>query len=474
MGEVTPQPKTCATLDDVACDKLPCVDWAFGYGPAPSPNFQEIDDVALDPTDGSMVVVGQLQGTMYIGTPPLQATTPSGNLFAARIAADGTVVWASAFVPGHSPAVAVDGSGNVYVGATCQTSASIMTNGGLVALTPDAFLMQLNKSGAPQWARSLVNTPMVGHTSVISSLAVAPGGDLVVGGHFNVPVDFGDGPVSCVPSPCAIDEYTGFVAKVNHVDGKGSMATSGTYWAQLYASSSISAGAVPRVSVDGVGSVYVAGTIDGPTQIGGHSYTPSGIDLVIAAFTATGATQWWQPLGNGMTQTLDAFAVDPFGNVVITGQVQGVLGLPFSTATLSATSAQGDGFVALLTSGTGWGAWGKTFGTNGEALGVGFDAKGNVRVLGWFTGMLDLGAGPLQAGSNRMMLLAELNGLNGSAQWTRGWFYPGANTPVHLAVAPAGDSFVGGTLEAAPFDLGTGPLSRPMDTSVAWTARFAP
>ena len=43
-----------------------------------------------------------------------------------------------------------------------------------------------------------------------------------------------------------------------------------------------------------------------------------------------------------------------------------------------------------------------------------------------------------------------------------------------MAVAPAGDSFIGGTLYAGPVDLGTGMLIQAGDSTEAWAGRFAP
>jgi hypothetical protein len=277
--------------------------------------------------------------------------------------------------------------------------------------------------------------------------------------------------------------------------GSGSKAIMGTYWAQVlpYARPDSGSGVTisltygPKVGVDANGNVYVATTFAGTLQIvncvplassGGASTT----DIALATFTPTGDCLNAVDIGNGMGQTLDSIAVSPFGAVALAGQLQGTVTFTSPeapTATLSAKSPGGDGFVLEMKQGNGFlvYAWGMTFGVNGEALDVRFDANGNARILGWFTGTLDLGPGvaPLVAGAQRMMLLAELTGTNGAPIWNRGWIYPSTITFVQLAVAPAGDSFVGGYLETGPFDLGTGPLIQPTDAAGApWAGRFAP
>jgi hypothetical protein len=168
--------------------------------------------------------------------------------------------------------------------------------------------------------------------------------------------------------------------------------------------------------------------------------------------------------------------VSPFGTVVIAGQTQGTLTFPGSTTTLSPTSAMGDGFVVQLDESLTF-TWGRTLGVNSEVVGVGLDMNQDVRAVGWFTGTLDIGAAKIDAGTNQMMLLADLAGTTGAVTWNQGWLLPnGGNNGIvaHLAVAPAGDSFIAGTLSAGPVNLGTGMLFQPTDSSEVWAGRFGP
>jgi hypothetical protein len=461
-GEVTPQPKTCATTADVACDGLPCVVWAEGFGPSASPGFQQVQAVALDPTDGSTVIVGELSQTMTFGSTVVSATSSGQQtLFVTRLAADGTVMWAKPFVAEWGCAVAVDESHNVYVGGRVNESTTI----GQSPLTAGDFVMQLDGTGAPIWARNIGNAP-VAHlfqTCQISAAAIASDGNLLVAGVFANPVDFGDGQVT-LPG-------NGYVAKLNSMTGLGSKSSTGPVWAQLFQ------GAVgPQIGVDGAGAVHVGATLAGTTYWPGESTvtTITGSDVAIASYDMMGNLGWSQRFSNGMPQTLEALAVDSFGDVVIAGQIQGTLS--FLGSTVSATSTQGDGYAVRLNQGSPnpvYG-WGKTFGTNGEALGVGLDSNGNARVLGWFTGTLAWGGTALPPQTTRRMLLAELAAADGSSKWNQGWAYPGTTTSVYLAVAPAGDSFVGGTLSVAPFNIGTGALIQATDQATGWAGRFAP
>jgi len=487
-GEVTPQPKTCATMDDVHCDSLPCVDWAHGYGPDMA--GEEITAVALDPSDGSMVVTGDFSGTMRIGTTMLTAANSGGypggaqgtpqnrNIFVARIAADGTPVWAETFGPDLGLAIAVDSSGNVYVGGRCAGSTTVGTGASALSLKQGQFILKLDKSGAPQWATSLGDAipNLKGDFFYgMSSLAVSPDGSLIAAGQFEEPLTFADGSVQPPASG-----LSGYVAKMS-MTGTGSSALDGTAWTRVFSGvvdTRTNAASGPRAGVDASGYVYVGTTFTGTMTFdaGSAPFTSNGgTDIAILRFDPTGAVKGAISLGNAADQTLDALAVSPFGALTLAGQLQGTLTFTNPAGTLSAQSAMGDGVVFQLGPYPEFSyLWGTPFGVNGEALDVGLDTAGNVRVLGWFTGTFDLGKGALDASGNRMLLLAELASANGSVSWNRGWIYPGTYTDVHLAVAPAGDSFVGATVFAGAFNVGTGALANPADISDAWTGRFAP
>jgi hypothetical protein len=472
LGEQTPQPKTCASTTDFGCDKLPCVDWAYGYGSSTS--SEQLRALTLDPSDGSILIVGDFNGgPIQIGTTTLTTTSPNGNVFVARISPSGNPVWAKSYGPTYGLAITADSSSNVYVGGACADQTVV----GGDSLTKGQFIMKLDKNGVPQWAQTVAtDTPCMNPMGCpnnevrpgISSLAIATDGDLLVAGSFGFTLGFG------VDTTMA-NVITGFVAKVSSNDGTGTTkTTSGTHWTQLVSTnvtSSSNNGIGPRIASDGNGFVYVA------TET-------AGIELDV--YDVMGGKQAGQTF-QATTQTLQAIAVSSVGAIALVGQMQGTFTFMNPGATLSSASPQGDGFVIQLTRASSSSSlpfvynWGKTFGVQGAALGVGYDANNNARLIGWFTNTLDFGVGTLNAGVNRMMLLAEISGSDGTAKWTKGWVYPGPDTFVHLAVAPSGDSFVGGTLEMPSFDLGTGNLISSTDAGVdagvasaAWLGRFGP
>jgi hypothetical protein len=396
-------------------------------------------------------------------------------MFEARMAADSTPVWAVSQPLDNVQALTVDQSGNVYA----TGYAVVDTTVGTFAISRGLYLLKLNKNGTLQWARSVgddVPVPMHQIPKVYfegTSLAIALDGDIIIASRFQASVDFsGNGLDGGVDGGVFQPPASGgaFVAKLNSADGTGSTAMYGTRWAQIL--DGIDSQALMLTGVDAKGNIYLGTTFAGTAHIGSYPVTTSGADAILLAS--------FQPMGGGgvglvvdctAQVTLNSLATSPFGAVVIGGQTLGTLSSTSFTGTLAPSSSMGDGFVAMFNQGWSY-AWGKTFGTNSQTYGVGLDMNGNARLVGWFTGTLDLGAGQISAGANKMLLLAEMANADGTVKWNRGWPDPGIT--MYLAVAPAGDAFVGGTLYGGPVDFGTGMLIQASDPSQAWAGRFAP
>jgi hypothetical protein len=468
QGEQQPKAETCAGTEDEDCDGLDCVEWAYGYGDASG--SQQVLAVALDPTDGSPIVAGVIRGSFPFGGTTLVGGG-GGAVVVARMAADGSPAWAKSFGDNAAgTAVAADADGNVYVGGFTLTSMMVGTD----LIPRGMFLLAFDKSGGQRWTRSLGNAPPGGalFSGGISSLGVLTTGDLLVAGSFAYPIDLGDGampPLGATPS-----QQTGLVATVRSADGTGSKDPVGSFWARAFP---LNMAGAPRAVADSQGKVYMGTTFSGTTQIGALPLTSAaGKDIAVGVFDPMGNVLQGEAMGGVGDQVLDALAITAFGRVVIAGRMTETLTLAFSAGSLTATSTDGDGFVLACddSQGTLSYAWGRTFGVSGEVLDLGLDVTGDVRLLGWFKGTLDLGAGPLSAGAGQMMLLAHLAGADGALRWNRGWPYPIDVPAVRIAVAPPGDSIVGGWLKGGPFDLGTGPLIAPGDIGEAWVGRFAP
>jgi hypothetical protein len=305
-----------------------------------------VDNNGTDFTVGALAVDGT--GNVYVGG----FFSMAGEVSAYGVAKWDGANWSAlgSGIDGMVNALAADGAGNLYAGSEKWdgTSWSVLGSG------PDA--------------ESLVG---------VQALAVDGAGNLYVGGSFET----ADGDI---------------VANVAKWDGAA--------WSTL-GSGFEPANAVRSLAVDGAGNLYV----------GGLFWTAGGV-------SAHNVAKWdgtrWSALGSGLTGWVDALAVDAGGNLYAGGS--------FSRA--------GDvtAYNVAKWNGTTWSALGS--GTNYRVYSLAVDRTGNLYAGGYFTTAGGVGA-------NRV---AKWNGTNWSALGS------GVNELVRaLALDGAGNLYAGGEFWAA-------------------------
>ncbi|MFC2003838.1 SBBP repeat-containing protein, partial [Chloroflexota bacterium] len=253
---------------------------------------------------------------------PVRAYTSDFDAFVAKLDSSGALAW-NTFLGGSGVdvglAIAVDSSGNVYVGGY-----SITTWGSPVrAYTSDfdAFAAKLDSSGALTWHTFLGGSSLdLGY-----AIAVDSSGNVYVGGQS----------YATWGSPERGYIYRdAFVAKL---DSSGALT-----WNTFLGGSGADAG--KAVAVDSSGNVYV----------GGYSYTTWGSpvraasdhDAFVAKLDSSGALTWNTFLGGSGADVGKAIAVDSSGNVYIGGETTATWGSP-----VRAYTSGDDAFVTKLDSG---------------------------------------------------------------------------------------------------------------------------
>jgi hypothetical protein len=140
---------------------------------------------------------------------------------------------------------------------------------------------------------------------------------------------------------------------------------------------------INAVATDLVGNVYVAGTFEGALDFGaggpGPLVSAGGDDAFVAKLDPSGTPVWAKRFGDGADQQALALAVDPSGDVIITGTLEGTV--DFGGGPLTSLDLQ-DGFVLKLSS-AGVHQWSRRFGD------VGNQVAGAVAVGGHFGGRFD-------------------------------------------------------------------------------------
>ncbi|MEW6366891.1 MAG: SBBP repeat-containing protein [Acidobacteriota bacterium] len=314
--------------------------------------FDYCTGVAVD-ASGNVYVVGNSSAAW--GS-PIRGYTGSGDLFVAKLAGDGSLIW-NTFLGGGSP----DAEGGIATGpggSVCVSGASSGTWGspvrGYTAGT-DGFAAMLGGDGSLVWNTFLGG----GSTDYCASVAVDVSGNVGVSGAS----------WSTWGSP--IRGYTastdGFVAKLltdgslawnTFLGGGGGDLASG-------------------MAADPSGNFYVAGPSSASWGSPVRAFTTTQ-DIFAAKVAATGTLVWNTFLGGSANEFSGAIAVDGSGNSYVVANTSGSWGSPVRPFT-----AMEDAWAAKL-DGAGSVVWTTFLGGTDDDPGyaVAVDRCGNVYVTG--------------------------------------------------------------------------------------------
>src|SRR6185369_11843608 len=167
----------------------------------------------------------------------------SRDAFVAKLNASGTVLWAKNFggsgASAYGNGIAVDGSGNVYLGGYFQ-SANLTTPALTKIGTQDAFALKLDSSGATTWARNFGGSNAYAYGNAI---AIDGSGNVYLGGYFR-------SANLTTPALTKIGSYDAFTLKL---DSSGA-----TVWSRNFGGSNSYAYG-NAIAIDGSGNVYLGG-----------------------------------------------------------------------------------------------------------------------------------------------------------------------------------------------------------------------
>jgi hypothetical protein len=292
--------------------------------------------VAVDGS-GNIYVTGYFSGTADFD--PGVATdnhTAAGDedIYLTRINSDGSYGWTKTMGGGSDVgrAVAVDGSGNIYVTGefygTTDFDPGVATDNHTPAGAWDIFLTRINSDGSYGWTKTMGGTDSEDGYSV----AVDGSGNIYVTGYFSGTADFDPG--------VATDNHTAagnediFLTKIN---------SDGSYgWTRTMGGTAYEHGF--SVAVDENGNVYVTGifggTVDFDPGVGMDNHISAGYaDIFLTKINSDGSYGWTKTMGGTSNDYSDSVAVDGSGNVYVTGIFAGTADFDPGAGTDSHTSA---------------------------------------------------------------------------------------------------------------------------------------
>lgn len=446
------------------------VDWLRGFGGSGS---DELNASTMDAA-GNIYITGKIQYTVDIDPGPPLTTVSVNNTqaYCSKFSPLGVLLWTrnfdgSAMAESNGNAIAVDASGNVYVGGTFKlgtidfnlATPNVNT---VTAQEVDMFIVKYDASGNFNWVKS------VGSASANvepNFFKVDGAGDLVmIGSFYNdiaMPVDFNPATPAYTLSCIAANGADPFVAKYN---SNGVMQ-----WAFNIGSGMGEYGYA--LEVDASNNIYIGGTFQTTADIDPSSSTTSLVisngleNMFIAKYTPAGNFIWGGAIGGSSGDGAYRLKLDNANNLLVYGymtspSLDADIGTP--TVTLNKVGAGPlDAFLAKYNSTNGNLIWAKN--TGGTAMmypyALSNDAQNNIYLAGAYSGTADLDFGTATnnyttvtiGGTDIYLIKCDPNG-NFIYAHNFGGGSTGGNEAYSLHVANNNDIILGGMYAATGID----------------------
>ena len=369
--------------------------WARRLG---SPLEDSARGLAIDDA-GNVAVAGYYSDGAVLGSGDAVAAQKL-DAYVAVYGPDGSHRWTAHFGGKGEDvgnAVAFDGQGNVVVVGLFADS---MTIGDTVlgsAGSDDIFVAKFDSSGKPLWARKLGG----GDSDAAYDVAVSATA-IVITGSFK-------GSIQAADVTLKSQGNEDILVVALDLDG-------GLQWIKQFGYRNKDFG--QRVTLDSRGNIFLLAEFSGQITFGGTTLDAVGNrDLAVAKLDDKGGHVWSRRFGSTFDELGLGLAVDPAGNLAITGSFDNEI--DFGGSKL-ASNGESDIFVAKLDP-AGNPLWARSYGSARIDLGTGIamDSYGNVIVGGWFWQKVDFGGGMLEApNGNKDAFLLKLSA-KGEHLWSK-------------------------------------------------------
>ena len=331
--------------------------------------------LALGPGN-SVYVTGKTQSANFPTTPGAfgPAGVTAGNTFAAKLDANGVVVYATYIAATSGQAIVVDSAGDAFITGFLRSSDAFQATPGAVAGAPksagtqSAFILELDPAGS----KAVLAIIGFGGTQI----ALDGGGDIYAAGVFQeafAPTTSGAFQSVLAVRTCGYTQLSTQGCAYQHIakiDPTGARLIYATYLSGTW-------GATPTgLTVDSAGNVIVAGTTnspDYPTTPGAYqpeypsnpSPQPQSIGVsppasvgFVTKVNATGTGLLWSTLFGGsggqipsgliLGDSIAGMAIDANGNILIAGvpNSQDLPGLSNTPVAMRPVAPNGGGFAA--------------------------------------------------------------------------------------------------------------------------------
>ena len=364
--------------------------WARTWGSAADDRGNE---VAVD-LSGNIYVTGYFSSTVDFdpgGGTDEHITNGFWDIYLSKFDSDGVFQWARTWGGDSyesSTAIAVDSSGNPTVTGYFSNTVDFDPGPGSDEHTElgagDVFLSHFNTDGDFQWAH------VWGSLSLDSGYGIAADwyGNIYTTGYFGLTADFDPSGNTDEHTSNGVDDI--FLSKFD---------SNGTYsWAYTWGGTGYDDGF--GVAVDVLGDVFVVGNFDGTVDFdpgdGTAMHASNGFyDIFLSKFDYNGGFNWAVTWGGTNSDGCRAVAVEPFGNIIVTGWFQDTADFdPGTGIDVHTSNGNADIFVNKFDY-NGVFTWARTFGGPlfDDNNSVAADFYGSVFIIGWFQDSVDFDPG---------------------------------------------------------------------------------
>ena len=410
LGGIRRRSATRPVLEALEGRSLPSgITFASAFDVGVTGNYAAIRSNAVT-TDaaGDTYITGSFRGTAGFdpySTGSSFTTNGTEDTFVAKYSPTGLLDWAVTFAgqatthsggtttyaTGQGSAIAVDGSGNVFVAGSFSGTIGLGESTGVtqvssVASADEPFVAKLGPSGVVTWFAAVPGTAY--DTDTANALALDGSGGVMIVGTFSDSATFGPTTLSAGGSSDA------FAARVN---GSGAFL-----WAVATQGSSGSNASATGVAADGSGNLdvvgYFSGSVDFEPSASKDTLTSAGSDDVsVWKLGPTGNFLWARSYGSTDYDGANALAVDGSGDLYVTGAFSDSVNFGTTSRIDSITAGPIYDAFLLKVDPNGNELWvkglvGPTGSSNG--LGIAVDKGGYVHLAGTFSGPVDFDPGP--------------------------------------------------------------------------------
>jgi uncharacterized protein (TIGR03437 family) len=331
----------------------------------------------------AVYVTGITQSADFPATPGVfdPAGATAGNTFAAKLDANGAVVYATYIPASSGQSIAVDGAGDAFITGRLSSGDALKATPGAVAGAPNgsgftsgsAFIVELDPTGS----KAVLAIIGFGGTQI----ALDGGGDIYAAGYFLgpfAPATSGAFQATVTARTCGSSQISVEPCAYQHIakiDPTGSRLIYATYLSGTW-------GAIPTgLAVDSAGNAIVAGTTNSPDypttprayqpeyfgkvspQLQLFTFSPPASVGFVTKLNATGTGLLWSTLFGGsggqipnsliVGDSIAGMAIDVSGNILLAGfansaDLPGLWTTPVASRPVAANFSNGSGFVARL------------------------------------------------------------------------------------------------------------------------------